>query len=255
MTPFALKQMDLAVCWSSNLQQIVKPMLREGVRCEVVVGGVDSRVFRRRTGGDVLRRSLGFRADDFVVLSPRLFRPLSNIETILRAFSTLVQNMPKARLLLVKYLARNYPDYDQRMEALIDELAIRDRVKTLHDIPNGDMPLYYCASDCVVSIPDTDGTPMTVMESAACGTPVLIQDLPDYDPEIFVDGETVLKVANDAEKVAQAIIRLASDTRLSERLTRNGERMAIRHSDFNSEMGRLEQMYFRLTPDAKGGIP
>jgi len=35
---------------------------------------------------------------------------------------------------------------------------------------------------------------MTVMESFAIGTPAVIGDLPDYDPEIFVDGETVIRV-------------------------------------------------------------
>ena len=252
MTPYTLRRTDLVVCWSSNLQRIVKPMLRSGVRCELVVGGVDFRVFRRRTDSLHLRRSLGLGADDFVIFSPRLFRPGFNIEAIVHAFSRVLKCVPQARLLLVKHGAESYPDFDMGVEHLIDRLSIRRRVRIVPTIPSADMPLYYSAVDCTVSVPNTDGTPMTVMESAACGTPVLIQDLPTYDPTIFVPDQTVIMVPpRDPEALARGITRLASDPSLRERLKIHGERMAVRHGDINVEMKRLERMYLDLIPEPR----
>lgn len=245
LTPFVLRKTDLAVCWSQNLRRIISPMLRPDVPAAVVLGGIDTSLFA--AGVDQPRASLGWDPDEFVIFSPRLFRPLSNIETIVRAFASVLRELPRARLVLVKHRASDYPAYTRKIDALIDDLSLRSRVRLLPGVPNAEMPQYYRASDCTVSIPDTDGTPMTALESMACGTPVVIQDLPDYDPTIFVDGETALKVPpREPEALARALLRLALEPAFRETLRRRGPDVAAAHADYFSEMARLEGLYREL---------
>lgn len=246
LTPFTLRRADLAVCWSQSLLQVVSPMLRPGADADVVVGGVDRNRFSPGSAPE-LRESLDLNAKDFVVLSPRIFRPLYNIETIVRAFAVVVDRLPRARLLLVKHHASQHPAYTRMIEALLDRLDLRPAVRLLDEIPNALMPLYYRAANCTVSIPDTDGTPMTALESMACGTPVVIQDIPDYDPQIFIDKETVIRVpVRQPAALAGALLRLAHDADLRERLWRQGPSVTARHADYHSEMARLERLYRTL---------
>ena len=247
LTPLTLRRSDLVLCWSRNLAAIVTSLVKPGTQVQVVVGGIDTELFQRSPKAQDLRRSLGFGATDFLIFSPRLFRPLSNIETIIRALPRIRAALPGARLLMLKYHAEHNPEYETAMERLVDDLGVRPFVRFLPGILNPEMPIYYSAADCTVSIPQTDGTPMTVMESAACETPAIILDLPDYDPALFIHGRTVIRVERrDPSLLADAVVRLASDNDLSETVRREGRAMALRHADYDTEMKRLEGFYEAL---------
>jgi glycosyltransferase involved in cell wall biosynthesis len=247
LTPLALRRSDLVLCWSRNLATIVAKLLQPGTEVQVVVGGIDIGRFRRRPEAGDLRRSLGFDSADFVMFSPRLFRPLSNIDTIIRALPLVRETIPRARLLMLKYRAGDYPEYETAMERLVDDLGIRPFVRFWPSVPNPEMPLYYSVADCTVSIPQTDGTPMTVMESAACETPAIILDLPDYDPALFVHGRTVIRLPSlDPVTLADVVVDLASNNEPSETLRREGRGMALRHADYDAEMQRVQGFYDKL---------
>jgi glycosyltransferase involved in cell wall biosynthesis len=247
LSPFALRRADLVLCWSKNLARVVLPLLRADSPVEVLVGGVDQTIFTRQDDVLAVRRRLGLEPGDFVILSPRLFWPRQNIETIVRALPEVLSRQPRARLVLIKYRADAYPEHEAQVERLIDDLGVRDAVRSLPQIPNREMPTYYSAADCTVSIPSTDGTPMTVMESLACGTPAVIGDLDDYDPEIFVHGQTVVRVpVADEAGLAAGILALATSRELRERIAHLGRQMAAQRADYQAEMSRLERLYGQL---------
>ena len=247
LTPYTLKRSDLVTCWSRNLARAVRPLVPPRTAVEVVLGGVDLGVFRRHPDVRDVRRRLNLAAADFVIFAPRLFWPLQNIETIVRAMPLVISAEPRARLVLVKYRAAAFPEHEARIERLIDELGIRPAVRLAAPIAYSEMPAHYSAADCTVSVPSTDGTPMTVMESLAIGTPAVIGDLPDYDPEIFADGETVVRVrVADAAALANGVLRLRRDERLRETLRQNGRRIVSERADYRTEMSRLESLYAHL---------
>jgi len=251
LSPFALRRARLVTAWSRNLARIVRPMMRARVPCEVVVGGVDTEFFRRREDAAAIRSGLGLAPGDFVILSCRLLWPRQNILALVQALPLIRERLARARLVIVRYRAEQAAEYARHVEGEIDRLGLRPYVRLVAEIPNPEMPSYLGAADCVVSIPDTDGTPMTVMEAAACGTPCLLHDLPDYDPEVFVHEESVLRVPLlDPEGLAAAVIRIASDGALRTRLRQGGREMVERHASLGVEMGRLEALYRQLVRPA-----
>jgi glycosyltransferase involved in cell wall biosynthesis len=246
LTPFALRRSALVLCWSPNLKTVVAPLVPARVPVEVMVGGVD--VFRFSPGppDEALRRELRLDARDFVVLSPRLFWPLQNIDTIVRAFGKLVARGVQARLLLVRYRADAEPAYASAVDGLVDSLGLREFVRMIPSIRQEDMPRYYRTVQCTLSVPDTDGTPMTVMESLACETPAVVSDLADYDSELF-SPDTVLRVpAKDAPALADALERLATQPSLGTSLGAKGRELVEGRANYRTEMGRLEAIYSRL---------
>jgi glycosyltransferase involved in cell wall biosynthesis len=244
LTPYTLRRAKLVTCWSRNLRGAVAPLLKAGQRCEVLVGGVDTALFRPYDGPRSQRPTLIGGEGDFVVISPRLLWPRQNIHLIVEAVGRLQRKLARARLVIVRYCAEHFPEYVQRVEAMVRESGISTSVRFVDTVPYREMPAYYQAADCVVSVPETDGTPMTVMESAACGTPVVVHDLPDYDPAIFVHEKTVLRVPlNDPAALASAMYRIATEPALRHRLQENGRHMTQENADYGREMDRLEGFY------------
>jgi glycosyltransferase involved in cell wall biosynthesis len=218
--------------------------MAHGLEPVVLVGGIDLQLFRRTADRESFRRALGVGSEEFLIFSPRLFRPLQNIDIIVRAMPRVLRALPNARLLIVKYLAEAYPAYERSVEQLIDALGVRASIRFVPTIANEEMPRYYTAADCTVSIPNTDGTPMTLMESAACETPSIIHDLPDYDPALFVHRETVLRVPlQDPERLADAVVTIATDGELRKKLVQGAHDVAERHANYEEEMLRLETLY------------
>src|SRR6185369_5229883 len=97
----------------------------------------------------------------------------------------------------------------------LEDAGAADNSRFVGSIPQPQMADYHRLADVTVSIPCTDGTPLTVLESMACGTPVVVGDIPDYDPRYIEKDQTVLMAEpTDAKSVAQAIISLLTDTSL-----------------------------------------
>jgi glycosyltransferase involved in cell wall biosynthesis len=247
LTPFALRRASLVTAWSRNLLRIVEPMVRPAVPRAVVVGGVDTSLFRPLEDRTLARSRLGLQAEDFVILSCRLLWPRQHILTVVQSLPFVLHDHPRARLVIVKY--RSDPAYLERVEAEIDRLSLRPHVRLLPEIPNEEMASYLSLADCVVSIPESDGTPMTVMEAAACGAACVIRDLPDYDPEVFVHEQSILRVPlRDPSDLGSALARLAADPSLRKRLRAGGHDMVETHASYAREMGRLEDLYRGLGP-------
>lgn len=244
LTPWALRRASLILCWSRNLQRIVEPFARPGVPVRVLVGGVDPDLFRRRPDGEVVRQRLGLAPGDPLLFCPRLLWPLQNIHVAVQAMPHVLASLPKARLIALRHEARAQPDYVRQVEALVDSLGLRPSVHILPALDQSEMPRYFSAADCAISIPDTDGTPMTVMESLACETPAIIHDLPDYDPELFAHQQTVLRVPlRDPRALAEAVVRVCRDPSLRDTLARNGRRIVEERANYWTEMERLEGLY------------
>ena len=65
---------------------------------------------------------------------------------------------------------------------------------------------------------------MTVLESMACGTPVVVSDIPDYDPLYIEPGVTVQAAKhNDATAVATALLKVLQDPESAATAGRRGE--------------------------------
>jgi glycosyltransferase involved in cell wall biosynthesis len=60
-----------------------------------------------------------------------------------------------------------------RLRQLADRLGIAPRVRFLGAIPHADLCRYYNAADAMVLASSREGMPNVVLESLACGTPVI----------------------------------------------------------------------------------
>ncbi|HXG85702.1 MAG TPA: glycosyltransferase family 4 protein [Pyrinomonadaceae bacterium] len=166
-----------------------------------------------------------------IFLSNRLLEELYNIGCILRAFAIIQKKYPDARLIVA-----GFGDRRESLENLARELKLRN-VEFTGKIDQEKMPALYEEADIYLNSPNTDNMPVSIIESYACGIPIVTTNAGGI-PYILEHGETGLTVGiNDHEAMAREATRLLEDEKLAARLTENARRYV---GKFTWEAVRLE---------------
>lgn len=188
-------------------------------RYRVVHNGVDVQHFKPRDARAV-REELGIAADELVVGTFASFKRQKNHPLLFAAARKVLAEIPRARFLFVGdqlYQGMHGSDaYKQRMEGLIDKEGIRDRCLFLGN--RDDVADLYTACDLTVLPSLFEGTPNVLLESMACGVPVVATDVSD-NAYVAPDGEVgYLIELGDEDALAKRICDLLSDTDLRRRM-------------------------------------
>ena len=254
LTPYTLRHADLVTSWSRVMADAVRPYCREDTPIEVVHGGVDLTRFHPGPKPQYLRERLSLPPDAKVVFSPRLMRPLSNIKQIALAAKTVVQQLPQTHFLFVAPAEELDEAYETEVRTILRDASASDNARFVGAIAHDEMADYHRLADVTISIPSTDGTPMTVLESMACGTPVVVGDIPDYDRKYFEKGETVLMADPlNPEAIAAALRQLLTDAVVAERVSAEAERRVRTTGSYESQMSKMNQLYLELLGSSPAG--
>jgi len=247
LTPLALRSADLVTCWSAPLTQVVRGYCQPEKNVEVIHGGVDLRRFNPGDRPQYLLKRWNLPENARVALSSRLMRPLYNLDKIVIAAGEVCKKNPEAYFLFAHLNEAKDESYETKVHDLIREGGASDRVRFIGPIPHDEMADHYRLANVTVSIPETDGTPMTVLESMACGTPVVVSDIPDYDPHYIEPGKTVLSVKpQDTAGLADAILRLLSEPDLAKQLAAEAGNRVRAGGSYEAQMSRMEELYLSL---------
>lgn len=248
LSPFALRKADLITCWSQRLTDVVRRFARPETPVEVVHGGVDLDRFTPAPRPEHLLKRWGLPADAKVVLSPRLMKPLYNLDTIATAARQVCADDSKVYFLFAYLPDASDKEYESRVRdlAAVDPVTA-ERVRFIGGISHEEMPDYFRLADVVVSIPSHDGTPMSVLESMAANTPVVVSRIPDYDSHYIEPGETVLAVnADDSVGLAAAVLDLLRDSELRIRLTVEARHRVEASGSYEAQMSHMGKLYKSL---------
>jgi glycosyltransferase involved in cell wall biosynthesis len=167
------------------------------------------------------------------------------LEIIIQAIPRVCEVFPDAVFVLRDYSAR--ADYRAMLKTLIADLSVQDRVRWLASL-NGFEEIVdtYRLADAVVSIPSSDGTPVSVLEAMACGTPVIVSDLSSLR-EWIINGENGLLVpVKDAEALAEAIVLLLRDEKMYAKFRGANLDLVRERANHQVEMEKMERLYQSL---------
>lgn len=187
----------------------------------VVHNGVNAEKFHPREGS-VVRRELGVAESALVIGMFASFKLQKNHALLFAAFKQACQHLPEARLLLVGdelYGGMHGSDqYKRQMQNLIDQLGIRDRCLFIGN--QTDVARLYSACDVTVMPSLFEGTPNAVLESLACGVPVIATNVSD-NAYLIPEGRVGFTVPlGDTETLSERICRLLSNSRLRQEMGR-----------------------------------
>ena len=184
---------------------------------EVNYWGADLERFSPGDRGEA-RQRLGWDEKKIYILSPRAVEPRLNIDVIVEAFSMVLKNYPEAMLVII---GRSNQDYLQQIREQISRLGISGNVSLQGEVTQEMLPVYYRASDMVLSMARSEGFPNTILEVMACRIPVIAGRLEQVG-ELLENGHNSIVCEISAEDIAASVKKLLDDAELAAGLSGRG---------------------------------
>lgn len=155
---------------SAALVERMRALAFDASRLHVMRNGVDLERFCLLDGAE-MRRALGITGAP-VILAVGNLQEHKGQRLVLEAFAQLRKRHAAARLLLVG----EGPDR-ARLQDRAAALGLSDAVRLVGTVPNTELARWYSAADLLVLASSREGWPNVLLESMACGTPVVASDV------------------------------------------------------------------------------
>jgi glycosyltransferase involved in cell wall biosynthesis len=205
---------------------------------KIIEIGVDSKIFNLDIPKGIARKRLKIGENEKFVFSPRSFKTLYNVDTIIETIPIVVRQIPNVKYVFCKFSG----ELDNKYQQLLKDLGVEQHVifaGYLHK--EKELPSFYADADVVLSVPSSDSSPGTVYESMACGTPVIISELPWYHGKFEKDEEVVTVPVRDSKKLANTILDvLEGKTELD---TSSAYQKVFERINMATENKKLEELY------------
>jgi glycosyltransferase involved in cell wall biosynthesis len=245
LAKWVLRRADYVTCVSQILAQKALQLGTPAERLEVAHLGVDLSVFNPgktegswKTGGDIKRAP--------AILSLRVIRPLYNPLDIAAAIPLVLERLPQAR-----FAFPTYNSDPQTLKELKDLIRSQKTGHAVDFIPaldgDSDIADMLRASDVAISVPNSDGTPASVLEAMACQKAVILSDISALHEWATHEKECLYVPPGDWQTLGRTILRLLDDDKLRRSLGENAYKMVQTRADRRKCMHRYEQIYQNLS--------
>ena len=246
--PLLKQLLDHASCITAEAAHIDSALAQIGdyqSKIKRITWGIDLERFRPDLSTEKLKTELDIPVRALVFFDPRLATPMYNKHVILDAFASFVSQYDGLAVLIVAELFSDAA-YAQELRRQAVKLGIADQIRYVGEIAFTDMPRYYALADATISIPISDGLPLTIFESLACGSFLILGNLPNY-VGLIEKGLTGKFVAlDDPQVLADVMTWVASQDGLRSRVVENGKRVLRKFADKKEQSRRVNEIYTDL---------
>jgi glycosyltransferase involved in cell wall biosynthesis len=163
---------------------------------------------------------------------------------LLEAFARIAPKHPGAELVVIGAGPLSEP-----LAARAAELGLEGRVRWLGALPHAEVRQWlkraavFCLPSCTAASGDAEGLPISVLEAAASGTPVVATRHGGI-PEAVEDGTSGYLVAErDSGALGEALDALLSSQVLRDSMARGARKVAETRFDLQRQTGELERLY------------
>ncbi|RZT95230.1 glycosyltransferase [Rivibacter subsaxonicus] len=226
---WSLRQAQLITADSADVIEAIKGY-GPSAPCHEILWGADTDRFRPskapRTG--------------FELLSLRNWEPNYNIDLILRALAALRAVRPQADATLS--LLGGGPD-EGALRALAKQLGIEGAVRFTGRVDDVAMVAALQRATVSISVPSSDATSVAMLESMACGAPVVASDLPAN--RAWID-DSLRVPAGDADALCATLLRLHDDPALARVQGERNRQAVLQRGSRKAQMDRMAILYESL---------
>ena len=182
----------------------------------------------------------------FVILSTRGWEPIYGVELIARAFVTAARQCPVLQLIML-----GNGSQAPLLRRIFAKGNVEEQVVFPGQVKFAKLPRYYQMADLYVSASHSDGSSISLLEAMACGSPVLVSDIPgnrEWVPPLppgGIEGGQVgwLFPDGDADALAQAILHAVEQRHHLPEMGRRARALAEQRADWKQNFPRLFKAY------------
>ncbi|HEY9598248.1 MAG TPA: glycosyltransferase family 4 protein, partial [Cyanophyceae cyanobacterium] len=184
-------------------------------KIHIIPGGVDTTRFQPNLSSQQAREQLNWPQDRIILFTPRRLVHRMGIDILLTALAKIKPKVPDVWLAVAgKGKLRD------SLEQQATELGLNNHVKFLGYLPDEQLPVAYQAADLtVVPSQSLEGFGLIILESLACGTPVLctpVGGMPEilepFSPELITDSTNEDAIALKLEALLKGELAMPSRT-------------------------------------------
>jgi teichuronic acid biosynthesis glycosyltransferase TuaC len=183
---------------SSSLKNAMINLGLPSGKISVIPNGIDTSRFHQIPQAEA-RQSLGLPNEGKIALSVASLTEGKNHPLLISAFAKILGGSRSAKLFLI-----GDGPLRHSLQQSIDELGIQENVLLVGAKPNQELALWYSAADVSCLVSSREGWPNVLMESIACGTPVVATRVGGV-PEIISSSELGLLAEQDSDSVAAVL--------------------------------------------------
>lgn len=175
----------------------------------------------------------------------RIYRP----QMAVRAAALVRRQAPEVTLTMVG------PDKGdgslEETRQLAVALGIADRVTFVPGVPKAEVPRWLQRGDIFLNTSQTDNAPVSVVEAMACGLCVASTDAGGLRHLLDSGQDGLLVPSEDAEAMAEAVLRILQDQTLAQRLSGSARRK-VERMDWSVILPRWEALLRDVTERTAG---
>ena len=164
-----------------------------------------------------------------MALHPAQIKSVKRPLDIVRCAPAVLRRHPNVRYLIV-----GEGPLREDMQALAEQLGVRERFRFEAFVDYQDMPDSMNLADLVVMPSEREGLARVYLEAQACGKTLIASDIAAAH-EVVTHGRTgLLFRMGDLDDMADKILLAASDPRLREKIGRAGREHVLRHHNIET---------------------
>ncbi|MFA4905546.1 MAG: glycosyltransferase family 4 protein [Candidatus Margulisiibacteriota bacterium] len=227
-----------------NSEIVAKGCIKFGAskeKIQLIQIGLDIKKYRPKQSVDHIRKKLQIADNDPVILSARNFRPLYNIETIIRSIPFVLRKNPDAKYV---FLRGKIETQEKEILALIEKMGISHAVRYVGYVENNEeMPYYFSLADIYISVPFYDSSSSALQEAMASGAVPIASDIPANHAWIKDGYNGYIIPVKSYEGIASRINLLISDRSLRQNMANINREIVVKRSDKDMRQAEFELIY------------
>ena len=241
-TQESLKNADLLTCDAEHMKKAMVGLGAVASKIKIINFGVDTKKFSPGPKSAKLKKELGLKPTDMVVISLRGLEPIYDVETLIRAIPIVLRKNKKAKFLILGSGSR-----ERNLKKLSSELGIAEKTKFVGWISNDKLPDFLRISDVYVSTSLSDGgIASSTAEAMACELPVVITDSGENKKWIRNGKNGFIFPVKNPMVLAEKIVDLLESGEKRSELGKRARNTIKKDNDYENEMLKMEKLYESL---------
>lgn len=237
-----LKNCDICTVNSdATKNEIIKRFPEYKNKIRVIPMGVDTKSFTKRNVKSKFRQ---YQNQKIILFVGRL-NEQKGIEYLIKAMPEVNKRIKNVKLLII-----GQGEYKNQLQKLADSLNLAN-VEFLGSIPHQKLVDYYNLADVfvlpsVTSKIGTEGQGLVLLEAMSCGTPVIGAGTGGITTIIRNNENGLLVKERDEADLAHSIIKILSDNKLKQKLSKNGIKFVKDNYSWDIIVKKFDKLYNEL---------